>query len=141
MCLNKVVAQYEESDNVSGVGWKVYVKLGEGEYLPLYKCTGETVPAGEWVEDKKDGNILARHHPRIGQVVFDHYRTGFHLYAEECHARALASYRRDVDAGFGGPSHYVVVKVKYRKATTRGLEYGTPVVVAREIKIVEEEDY
>lgn len=119
MCLDEVQKQEKLP---SGFGYKVFHKKGkllEGEF-----SRGER-PIGKWLNEKDSRR--SQSYTSIGYVTSYHF--GFHVFKTR---KGIAEWGASPDFGL------VTYRVRYRKAHTMGTQHGHTVIVAREIKILEE---
>ena len=120
MCLDRVDEVLDEPDMEERVGYKVmWWDACNGKWVtPITNIWyGEGVwhrASKEWPRDWCDWGV---------------YPVGFHVYAGLKHA---------CDSWLLHDGKRVVVRVRYRGVLARGREDSVPVVVAREMKIVEE---
>ena len=115
MCLaKKMGGRFKKS----GIGYKIFDKSQTGRLYSMFQGRGKAYPRGIWL---KEEDYRYEHITIIGSPGGVEYPPGFHIYAK----RPLAIGER-------------IYKVKYRGAHTVGFQDCERVLVAKEMKILEE---
>lgn len=130
MCLDEMV---EKQGNIKdGFGYKVFARKGTG-VCTEYKGIQLSLPTGEWINEKDYRNPGDSRRKKLHTSFPPYpknrrYGFGWHIF------EAL----RDAKAWTLGDKGRPICKVRYRKAHTLGIQARLRVVVATEMKVLEE---
>jgi len=130
MCLNTII---ERSSTIkeTGKGWKVFSKSFYG-YSSIYQGNNQYLPNRQWIHELGYRSANARHlhselngkyHAHLHSELNGKYPFGWHIYV----SKKAAEHRCTKD--------HVAVRVRYRRARTRGRQGGVLVIVAKEMFI------
>ena len=127
MCLTFI--RDRKPEITSGVGFKVFQKRKDGTLSSDCRQTKAIRKRGIWLKATGTKKVT------IWTVSTDGgYKAGFHIF----NAKTGAKKWRGAKKWKGGGDHYAVYKVKYRKATCIGAQDGWKIIVAKEMRILEE---
>ena len=112
MCLNKIT---KTNLDESGVGWKVFV-MREGKLCGDIQSPNKRRVTNKWLREED-----------FRQCTGLRYSYGFHIFKSKEGAKKWV---------YSFPNNDRVIKVKYRKGHTSGIQRGFNIIVAKEMLIL-----